>query len=475
MQPKSTHSAGADNVFSSVADPNLNPSVISSTMAISEVISTLVSNGCPDVTGDLDPKRCGNRPISGGGFGDVYQGRLTNNKSIAIKCARLYLLQGNDGYKVLKRAARELHAWSTLRHENILELVGLALFRDQLSMISPWMDGGALPDYIERNPNVDRLQLCSQISTGLTYLHQSGMTHGDVKGLNVLISKRGVAKLTDFGNTVLKNYTLQFTGVISASNYTLRWAAPELLDGTLNVCNEKADVYALGMTILEVITGEVPFRDKPDQAIFNYVVLKHGIPTRPTTLLSTTEESAGVLWRLLLQCWGHDPNARPTSTSVQTSLDSILLSKAVGKLESGSKKVACSPQGSSNTVAETLSRFEPSERPVGEQSRPSISTDEHNHISQTTDTNSYRTRLLPSPPATGRASSRPSLKIDLTNASHYRPSSETEYCAVSDVHIPPTTTADAGQYLPVTGINTVDLGKIRDVIGKLNSDKETPG
>lgn len=42
--------------------------------------------------------------------------------------------------------------------------------------------------------------------------------------LNVLISEDGIAKLTDFGNTVLKNYTLQFTGVISESNYTLRWA-----------------------------------------------------------------------------------------------------------------------------------------------------------------------------------------------------------------------------------------------------------
>lgn len=61
-----------------------------------------------------------------------------------------------------QRAAREIHVWSTLQHENVLELIGLALFRDQLSMISPWMGGGVLPSYLERYPNVNRLQLvCS--------------------------------------------------------------------------------------------------------------------------------------------------------------------------------------------------------------------------------------------------------------------------------------------------------------------------
>jgi hypothetical protein len=129
------------------------------------------------VTDRLDLERCGRRPIAGGGFGDIYQGMLAGDEKVAIKCARLYLRHGDDGQKILKvgdilswqlvslttcgdqRAARELHTWSSLKHVNIVELVGLAQFRDQISMVSPWMEHGALPEYISRYPEVDRCQL----------------------------------------------------------------------------------------------------------------------------------------------------------------------------------------------------------------------------------------------------------------------------------------------------------------------------
>ncbi|KAG8784728.1 hypothetical protein FRC12_018340 [Ceratobasidium sp. 428] len=126
------------------------------------IIAILVNRRCRDITSYLDLGKCGRSPISGGGFGDIYSGVLIGGERVAIKCARLYIQQDDaNGHKVLKHAARELDIWSRLQHRNILELLGLAQFRDQMAMISPWMDQGTLLQYLGRNPAADRYQLVS--------------------------------------------------------------------------------------------------------------------------------------------------------------------------------------------------------------------------------------------------------------------------------------------------------------------------
>ena len=64
---------------------------------------------------------------------------------------------------IVQRGARELYNWSKARHENILELTGIAMFRGQLAMISPWMENGTLSAYIHKNPGVDRWALVSVV------------------------------------------------------------------------------------------------------------------------------------------------------------------------------------------------------------------------------------------------------------------------------------------------------------------------
>lgn len=101
--------------------------------------------------------------------------------------------------KFWQDAAHELYTWSRCDHENIVKLLGVALFRNQLAMISPWIDGGNAKDCISLNPTINRLQLvrivvlsiakcsvrphnawplmfqCNQVIEGLTYLHESNI------------------------------------------------------------------------------------------------------------------------------------------------------------------------------------------------------------------------------------------------------------------------------------------------------------
>ncbi|KAG9128417.1 hypothetical protein FRC07_012525, partial [Ceratobasidium sp. 392] len=85
--------------------------------------------------------------------------------------------------------------------------------------------------------------------------------------LNILVSANGTPVLTDFGNAVLNNQSLLFTTTTSQGGISFRWTAPELLESKTSVIHtQQADVYALGMTILETITGRVPYSENPDMS-----------------------------------------------------------------------------------------------------------------------------------------------------------------------------------------------------------------
>ncbi|KAG9091698.1 hypothetical protein FRC06_000451 [Ceratobasidium sp. 370] len=297
--------------------------IISRKMLASEIILHLVNSGCADVTNKLDLSQCGTYPIAGGGFGDIYCGALACGTRVAIKCPRLFLKNDEQGNKILKacNVAREIYAWSKLKHPNVLDLVGLSTFRGQISIVSAWMENGTLPEYIAANPGVNRYQLCIQISTGLAHLHESDTVHGDMKGLNVLISDKGVAKLTDFGNAVLKKHTLEFTGTTSGSKISVRWTAPEVLKGE-SAYTKEADVYALGMTFLETITGKIPFSDKVEHAVYG-TVMAGKTPERPKELDAMEKDKVEVLWRAMSWCWNYEAANRPRAFEVEYSLEGI--------------------------------------------------------------------------------------------------------------------------------------------------------
>ncbi|KAG9082765.1 hypothetical protein FRC06_004865, partial [Ceratobasidium sp. 370] len=266
---------------------------ISAETSVSDAFDYLVRHACLDLTSQLDLSSCPDAALSGGRFGDVWRGRLLDWTQVAIKCLRLHTAVNSKAIKVRSRfelggnprspqqhAARELYFWSKLKHSNVLELLGFAMFQGQLAMISPWMEKGTLNDHIRRHPALDRWALvrhvptpkepltpfklyqCLQISEGLEYIHEVGMVHGDLKANNILVSAEGVVKLSDFGNSVMANHSLAFSPTSIAGGGTARWMAPELIkreDGTTADRSMPADIYAFGMTILVGNLKYLPF------------------------------------------------------------------------------------------------------------------------------------------------------------------------------------------------------------------------
>ncbi|KAG8721447.1 hypothetical protein FRC09_007871 [Ceratobasidium sp. 395] len=222
--------------------------------------------------------------------------------------------------KSLKHAARELYVWSKCRHPYVLPLIGLVAFRGLIGMVSQWVERGNLRSYLEENPNHDRFRMSADISAGLAYLHECGIVHGDLKGLNILIDNAGNPMLTDFGNAVLQDCTLNFTATTRKTQLSSRWAAPELLDDREGAYSRPADVYALGMTILEAFTGQVPYPDKSEHRVMILVMIQKVPPERPETHIPPGDKRGDALWSLLLRCWANEPGERPNASEVAKTI-----------------------------------------------------------------------------------------------------------------------------------------------------------
>ncbi|CAE6444576.1 unnamed protein product [Rhizoctonia solani] len=225
------------------------PEVIGRNMSMHEMFHHLIHHGCTDLSSKMDTQQDTAMIINGGGFGDIWLGKMNNGTQVAIKAWRAPIIEQCD-YKILKRATREIYLWSRLKHENIQPLMGVIIFKGHyLGMVSQWMENGNLHGYMRKSPNFDRYKMSLQVTLGLAYMHQFNAVHGDLRTANVLVSSDNIARLTDFGLSTMSEAGLAFSETTTTQAGTVRWASPEqLLEGSSS--SKESDVYALGMTIL---------------------------------------------------------------------------------------------------------------------------------------------------------------------------------------------------------------------------------
>jgi serine/threonine protein kinase len=134
-----------------------------------------------------------------------------------------------------------------------------------------------------------------QVLQGMAYLHQQGTVHRDIKGANILTTKDGLAKLADFG-VATRITNLGDQSVVGTPN----WMAPEVIE--LNGASTASDIWSLGCTIIELLTGKPPYHNlRQMPALFAIVNDDH--PPIPDGLSPQVQD-------FLLQCFQKDPNLR---------------------------------------------------------------------------------------------------------------------------------------------------------------------
>ncbi|KAG9110388.1 hypothetical protein FRC07_008193, partial [Ceratobasidium sp. 392] len=155
----------------------------------------------------------------------------------------------------------------------------------------------------------------TQVVNAVVFIHKKEIVHGDLKGANILVSFDGTPKITDFGLAVLRDGVFSYSATSNGGGGTVRWMAPELFsEGATRTY--QTDVYALGMTLLEMFTGKEPFQNIENvQAIPILVARDRKIPERPDFLLPGSK-TGDLFWTALIKCWVFEPDKRLTVSEI---------------------------------------------------------------------------------------------------------------------------------------------------------------
>ncbi|KAF9460361.1 kinase-like domain-containing protein [Collybia nuda] len=214
----------------------------------------------------------------------------------------------------------EVQVWSRLSHSNVLKFHGACLESTKPFIVSTLCKNGNALSFLRASPHSSRLHILHDISVGMVYLHSQGVIHADLKASNILIGDNGEALITDFGLSTVQDQVSSSISVTRISSDrvggTLRWMAPEVLEG--KGLNKPADVYGFALIAWEFfIGGAVPFASVDDDGLFKALILKGERPERPQKMDDGT-------WKMVTECWESDPYERPDFATVERTLTKLI-------------------------------------------------------------------------------------------------------------------------------------------------------
>lgn len=238
--------------------------------------------------------------IGSGGMSDVYKARCHKlNRYVAIKVLKEEYR--NDRGFVSKFRA-EAQAAARLAHPNVVNVYDVGDEEGINYIIMELVEGITLKKYIEKKARLsykEAVSIAIQVSMGIGAAHNNHIIHRDIKPQNIIISKDGKVKVTDFGIAKAATSNTITSNVMGSVHYT----SPEQARGGYS--DEKSDIYSLGITLFEMLTGRVPFNGETTVAI----AIKH-IQEEMTSPKEFVAEIPTSVENIVLKCCQKSPDRR---------------------------------------------------------------------------------------------------------------------------------------------------------------------
>ena len=192
--------------------------------------------------------------IGSGGMADVYKGRDTMlNRYVAIKVLKK---EFREDETFVKKFRSEAQAAAGLLNPNIVNVYDVGEDRGLYYMVMELVEGITLKEYIDRKKRLSAREVISiaiQMCSGIEEAHKHHIIHRDIKPQNIIISNDGKVKVTDFG--IARMVTSKTTTAVAMGS--VHYTSPEQARGGYS--DEKSDIYSIGITLYEMVTGQVPF------------------------------------------------------------------------------------------------------------------------------------------------------------------------------------------------------------------------
>ena len=259
---------------------------------------------------------------------DLRLSETNSDRSVSVLVAVKKLKPDADHF-IKEAFEKEIKFMTRLRHENVVQLLGICLQEDAF-IVMEYMESGDLNQHLHRNeicppgsiPGKNQLtpssllHMCVQVANGMKYLASFHFIHRDLATRNCLVGKNNEVKIADFGMS-RSLYSSYYYRIRGRAMLPIRWMANECFYGKFS---EKTDVWAFGVTMWEIYTfaKKQPYEDMTDQE-----VIDDAIKGPDRQLLTRPEHCPPEVFDVMLGCWVDDPEKRVNFENVHSSLAAI--------------------------------------------------------------------------------------------------------------------------------------------------------
>lgn len=238
--------------------------------------------------------------IGTGGMSDVYKAKCHKlNRYVAVKVLKQ---EFSENENFVSKFRIEAQAAAGLMHSNIVNVYDVGADNGIHYIVMELVEGITLKKYIERKARLsykEAVSIAIQVSMGIEAAHNNHIIHRDIKPQNIIISRDGKVKVTDFGIAKAATSNTITSNVMGSVHYT----SPEQARGGYS--DEKSDIYSLGITLFEMLTGRVPFNGETTVAI----AIKH-IQEEMVSPKEYVPEIPGSVEAIVLKCCQKSPDRR---------------------------------------------------------------------------------------------------------------------------------------------------------------------